>query len=139
MCQGNQLSEMIPRISGCISWSLCCLDRATWKELRASHILDTIIWFMSKRIGHCTTMHSVHNSMPFIVLACGLSFYIPTFKMIVLRWLSQSPSWHLLWILSNTCGTPDIGSTFHGFCLVNFYFLHVSIPFLRMISVTDCI
>lgn len=67
--------------------------------------------------GHYTAMHAVHNIVwrmaRFIVLGMqALILYIPTFHMIVVRWLYQFPFRHLLWILPNPC---DSRYRYHSF------------------------
>lgn len=82
---------------------------------------------------HYTAMHTVHNIVwqDSLFSTCRLSFYIPTFHMIVIRWLYQFPFWHLLWILSNTRGSRYWYHFFMAYCLVNLYFLYIE--FLRKI------
>ena len=84
--------------------------------------------------GHYTAiMHIVHNIVwqDSLFSTCRLSFYIPTFHMIVVRWLYQFPFWHQLWILSNTRGSRYWYHFFMAYCLVNLYFLYIE--FLRKI------
>lgn len=80
----------------------------------------------------CTAMHSVHNILwqDSLFSACGLSFYIPTFHMIVVRWPYQFPFWHMLWILSNTHGSRY---WYHFFMTYCFKFDFLYIEFLRNI------